>query len=1055
MICKRITLYFCIFIAFILRGPFATAQTPQRIANLHLHLDYKINHILPDPKGFLWLATESGLVRYDGSTVETYTHDPANPQSLPMNHLTYLLRDDKTGLIWIASANAGLVCFDPKAPKNKAFTTYRSLPNDPKTVGGNALNVLEIDKNRHLWIGGDDAKLTDLDLETLKFTRHTEGVEATIFGLCNGGEGKLFIGTLTKALMLYDTRLHKPIKQWDFKDLLPKNFDKVNSLNMVGDILLDKNKTSLWCLFGPAGLVHLDLKTDKSQTYNLGFSTFNVAKENNVLSLNEDHEGKFWLGHTLEGMIVFNPKTNQVERRLSDESEVAKSKSPLRVNKVYTDKSTNITWIGTTKGLFSYSPVKNTYTQLTTFPISNKMIQIKENLLDKSRAVWILTDKNLLKMDGQTRREVARFTFSSEMEVNQWSSLDIEPSGVYVRTVYRVSRVDEAAKKIVTLPIKYDITGLADDTLSNGEPIRWISTYNAGLFRLRNNGTIEHFPQLPTKVLLFVHRTSAGSVWIGTDGIGLLRLKNKEKVSFDHFSNDPKVPNSLPDNIPTYLHTDSQNRLWLATASNGLSWIENAEVAQPIFHQYSINKVENPFISSIYEDGDGNIWADNLKGKPYVFNPKTHESHLLMGDGSDILPNRLPEKIIVGQGKGGVWLANTEGVTFIDKTNESVFPKRVLPIHFTGLTIFNTDETERLANDSTVQLSYRENFFSLKFSALNFEGNTQYRYKLEGIDDDWVNIGSRNMAYYTNIPHGKYTFRVRASVGIESEDDKETRLEIVILPPFWQTWWFRFLALISVGGALYWLFLNRLRQIKYEATLKQKEAEIKQKEAETSQLRAEFQQKIAETELSALRAQMNPHFIFNCLNSLNLYILENHVDLASDYLQRFSKLIRLVLENSRLERIPLINEVEALKLYMMMEGMRFKEKLTFDIQIDPEIDAEMVTIPPLLLQPFIENAIWHGLMHKVEGGTIWLKITQPSDTVIHAEIVDNGIGRAAAAVIKSKSATQQKSFGMKVTGERIAAINQIYNTQTKVEVIDLKDENGNANGTKIIVEIPV
>ncbi|MBK9490140.1 MAG: hypothetical protein IPO07_16230 [Haliscomenobacter sp.] len=135
--------------------------------------------------------------------------------------------------------------------------------------------------------------------------------------------------------------------------------------------------------------------------------------------------------------------------------------------------------------------------------------------------------------------------------------------------------------------------------------------------------------------------------------------------------------------------------------------------------------------------------------------------------------------------------------------------------------------------------------------------------------------------------------------------------------------------------------------------------------------------------------------------------------------------------------------------------MRFKEKLTFDINIADEIDPEILTIPPLLLQPFIENAIWHGLMHKIEGGTIWLKISQPTEGVLHAEITDNGIGRAAAAQLKSKSATRQKSFGMKVTSERIAAINQIYNTSTKVEVIDLADADGRAIGTTVIVETPL
>ncbi|HOY20035.1 MAG TPA: histidine kinase, partial [Haliscomenobacter sp.] len=383
-----------------------------------------------------------------------------------------------------------------------------------------------------------------------------------------------------------------------------------------------------------------------------------------------------------------------------------------------------------------------------------------------------------------------------------------------------------------------------------------------------------------------------------------------------------------------------------------------------------------------------------------------------------------------------------------------VFPKRALPVFFTNLTIFDRDETARLHADK-VELSYRENFFALTFSALNFERNTLYRYQLEGVDPDWVYAAKRNVVYYTDLSPGTYTFRIRASVGIYTDDDSETTLQIVITPPYWQTWWFRSLLLLVVLGSAFWLHQNRLQRIRYESELKEKEAALKQKEAEAAKLRAEFQQKIAETELSALRAQMNPHFIFNGLNSLNLYILENKADLASDYLQRFSRLIRLVLENSRLERIPLRDELEALRLYMEIEVMRFKEKLTFFINITDDIDPETLTIPPLLLQPFVENAIWHGLMHKIEGGTIWLKISQPTEGVLHAEIMDNGIGRAAAAQLKSKSATRQKSFGMKVTSERIAAINQIYNTSTKVEVIDLADADGRAIGTTVIVETPL
>jgi ligand-binding sensor domain-containing protein/signal transduction histidine kinase len=1059
----RLTLFFPFFIAFLLRGCPVHAQTPQRTANLQFHLDVPINFILPDPKGFLWLATDKGLIRYDGSTTETYTHDPQNPASLPTNNLKYLLRDDKTGLIWIATNNEGLTCFDPKLPKNKAFTTYPSIPNDTTTVGGNVLNTLAMDKNGRIWIGGDGAVLTELDPKTRKFTRHPEfGTDATIYSLSTGENGNLWIGTRDNGLVLYNTHQRKILKQWSYEKEVEKSvkgFDK--NINIAAHVLVAPDNQSAWFIYVPLGLIYIDFKTDEKEVYTLGFKPFDVAKLNNMMQIERDEEGKLWVSHADEGVVVFNPKTRQVEGRLTEESELVMSKMPMRVKNVYADKRTHQTWIATTKGLFSYSPEKNIYTQSTPLIIGaskalkvNKIIEIRENLLNKERNVWILTDKEVLKMDGLTQITTQRFPLPAGIETNEWSGFHIQPSGVYLRSVNHLSRIDEQSGKITPLPLAQDINGFVDDTLANGEPIHWVSTYNAGLFRIRQNGKIENFQHLPSNALLAIYRTPDGVIWVSADNAGLVRLKDKENVGFDHFFNNPQIQNSLPDNILVSFFTDSKKRLWIGSASNGLVWVDNPNAKTPVFRQYSINKTENPFISTIQEDSDNNLWTTTKNAQPYVFNPTTHESLLLKGNGGDILPNKLMDKTVFGEGRGGVWLANTEGVYFIDRTQKYLFPKRALPIFFTGLTVFDKDETARLT-DSTVQLSYRENFFSLKFSAINFDGNTQYRYKLEGIDKDWVRVGSQNTANYTDLQNGTYTFRVRASIGLEADDDRETRLQIVITPPFWRTWWFRLGLIVSFFGMIFWFAENRLKQIKFAADLKQKEAEIKQKEAETAQLRAEFQQKIAETELAALRAQMNPHFIFNCLNSLNLYILENNIDLASDYLQRFSKLIRLVLENSRLERIPLSNEIEALRLYMLLESMRFKEKLQFSIEIDPEIDVEMVEIPPLLLQPFIENAIWHGLMHRVEGGSILLKISQLDDKIIHAEIIDNGIGRSAAALIKSKSATLQKSFGMKVTSERIAAINQIYHTATKVEVFDLVNNKGEACGTKVVVEIPI
>ncbi|WP_345248113.1 sensor histidine kinase [Nibrella saemangeumensis] len=226
-------------------------------------------------------------------------------------------------------------------------------------------------------------------------------------------------------------------------------------------------------------------------------------------------------------------------------------------------------------------------------------------------------------------------------------------------------------------------------------------------------------------------------------------------------------------------------------------------------------------------------------------------------------------------------------------------------------------------------------------------------------------------------------------------------------------------------------------------------------EQRVSQLRSDFERRVAEAEMTGLRSQMNPHFIFNCLNSIKLYAIENDSEKASDYLTKFSRLIRLVLENSRSERVTLRNELDMLQLYADMETMRFKQKLSFFVEVEPDVDVGFVEIPPLLLQPYVENAIWHGLMHKPEGGTVRVRASQSQENLLQLTITDDGVGRTRAAELKSKSASHRKSFGMKMTSERIALVNQLYQTHTQVEIQDLVDTDGLPAGTEVIIQIPI
>ncbi len=246
--------------------------------------------------------------------------------------------------------------------------------------------------------------------------------------------------------------------------------------------------------------------------------------------------------------------------------------------------------------------------------------------------------------------------------------------------------------------------------------------------------------------------------------------------------------------------------------------------------------------------------------------------------------------------------------------------------------------------------------------------------------------------------------------------------------------------------------------LELQQQLTQRETEVLTKahqleEQRVSQLRSDFERRTAEAEMAGLRSQMNPHFIFNCLNSIKLYATENDSEKASEYLTKFSRLIRMVLENSRSERVTLQNELTMLQLYADMEIMRFKQKLSFFVEVEPEIDTNFIEIPPLLIQPYVENAIWHGLMHKTEGGTVRIRASQPQEDMLQLTITDDGIGRARAAELRSKSASHRKSFGLKMTSERIALVNQLYQTQTKVLIEDLVDAEGQPAGTEVIIQI--
>jgi tetratricopeptide (TPR) repeat protein len=233
----------------------------------------------------------------------------------------------------------------------------------------------------------------------------------------------------------------------------------------------------------------------------------------------------------------------------------------------------------------------------------------------------------------------------------------------------------------------------------------------------------------------------------------------------------------------------------------------------------------------------------------------------------------------------------------------------------------------------------------------------------------------------------------------------------------------------------------------------QMEHKLEIQKLESKRTQAELQQQATELEMQALRAQMNPHFIFNSLNSINRFILQNNKAQASEYLTKFSKLVRMILQNSQASFITLENELESLKLYLDLEALRFDHHFEYIISVPPDLDADVMKVPPLIIQPYVENAIWHGLMHKQEKGHLNIELEQEGDYLFFI-ITDDGIGRKQADLLNSKKVGRHQSMGLKITADRIAMLHKLNGNESPVTINDLVNPDGSAAGTEVIVKLP-
>ena len=476
-----------------------------------------------------------------------------------------------------------------------------------------------------------------------------------------------------------------------------------------------------------------------------------------------------------------------------------------------------------------------------------------------------------------------------------------------------------------------------------------------------------------------------------------------------------------------------------------------------------LSPTKNSAITKVIKDSSGNLWFCSTGNGLYIFSPDNKLTHLSFSNGlpSDIINN------VSFSGNRGILLSTNKGLFFADQSRSSfqsldwkkiyseevknavLFENKIYAGTTHGLLIFEhkkTNEKEKLyfnlnsvfinakeANRGALKkMRYDQNNLEFNFDPISFSGNKfSTRYNLTGPVTE-EGAAKNNSVKFQHLPAGSYTLIAFPA----TDKNLKIQLEFKIIPAFWQTSVF----LILVSALLLILLFYILRFI----ILNFQKKEIKKLQAE---------RQISEYKLAALKAQMDPHFIFNSLNTIQQFIITNDNEKAQLYLSTFSQLIRMLLESNTNESICLKEEIEILEKYLEIESLRFNNAFDYEIIVAENIHISSVHIPYFLLQPFVENAIHHGLLPKLGYKELTIRFEMPDPVTLKCIIEDNGVGRKNSS--SKKIPFKTKSLGVNFVRQHLAIMSKIEKHVYNVEITDKESEDGTAKGTHVVVTMPI
>lgn len=1020
------------FFSFLLEGQIAQFSFNKITVQDNLTSQIGNYYVFQDSENMIWISSIYGLNRFDGTRVSSFLLD----KNIQSNFF-----EDQENRLWFGT-DESLICYQRKTAQfEKKYIFDASHQKIKSTYQPIYFDTL----SNYLWLRlGTNHQLYKYHIYTHEYIpldHNLSTIECTISKKENNTH--LLIETLGKGIELTY-----------FSDSAKSSFSDT-ILNEYTVSSFYEKKDTLWASIGNS-LIHYDLKEKKRINSN-DLKISNTSSINNIIDAGEN----LLIISTFDSrMFYVEKKSLKIIAQFSSYDEDKIQDLPHPIEHIYLDKSKNL-WISIDGGGIAYTnlnkpKIHRYFSTSDANPDSDNSIKaIAEN---SNGQLFCLTNKSIKIFDeeknkatsfshlGGIPKNITSLYIHVDKNDNLWYCSNY---GLFVKKQTQ-DFFEEVTTNLNNTKEAYTyLYETKDSTLL-------VSSYSSGLYEVKEkSGTFyldKSYKVEKTKgAFTILFENSNAKIIAHHNNSNLYIYQNK--------NNHHHLLDSLPfsKTINGIVEDTHREKLWLAT---DIGLYQLIELQDSFFLKKDDFFPKNIITKGLLLDSLNNLWISSNNGL-FFYTPHTNKDSIVLRnystlDGLQSLEFNFWSAKKLTNGKfafGGVKGINVFDPYKIKSLNIKPNPTITrIEINNELFPTYLEDQITKAKNVTQINkiiLNYNQNDLRIEVSPLEYSNpqRVQYFFQMVGNGDTIIKT-TNNIFDYPNIQPGHYTLTYNASNsdGIWF-NEKAKQLEITINPPWWKTkgaYFYYFLIFISI---VYLYYRYRISQIRKEEAFKRKEVEFLQKEAEYKQL-------VAETETAVLRLQMNPHFIFNSMNSISSYILQKDINTANDYLLRFAKLMRMILNFAAKPLITITEEMELLEQYLKTEEMRFEKKFKYTFHLTTDLDPDEYLIPTMILQPFIENAIWHGISNKKDGnGQIAINFWKTHNS-LHCAIEDNGVGRSVAASLNQQSKSHQ-SQALSITHHRIQMITPKNGISASFNVEDLWNDSQNPIGTKVIFQFPI